>query len=93
MAELDSLLEALESRLSRGGENITEEFSFREERREFTERTTTTTTRHRETRELPVKPRSAQSRERAALICNCREYMRGNGGKVKMGHKVIIPVK
>ena len=58
MAELDSLLEALESRLSRGGENITEEFSFREERREFTERTTTTTTRHRETRELPVKPRS-----------------------------------
>jgi len=73
MAELDSLLEALESRLSRGGENITEEFSFREERREWSERTTTTTTRHRETRELPVKPRIDDKMATMAISNNINE--------------------
>ena len=61
MAELDTLLEDLESRLSRGEERSEIREHWREERREWTESTTTTRTRVRETQELPVQPRSHQS--------------------------------
>jgi len=68
--ELDTLLEDLESRLSQGDR---ENFSWREESRQWTESTTTTTTRHRETQELPVQPRFENKMATMAISNNINE--------------------